>query len=96
MHQIARAGLVDPVLGIIEPIRVGHGVEVVQVAEEFVEAVHGGQELVQVAEVVLAELPGGVALRFSAVASVQALPAGRRRRRPGRRWSDRCARGFRR
>ena len=37
------------------------GVEVVEVAEELVEAVHGRQELVAVAEVVLAELPGGVA-----------------------------------
>ena len=41
-----------------------HGVEVVQVAEELVEAVQRRQELVQVAEVVLAELPGGVALRL--------------------------------
>ena len=64
MHQIARAGLVDPVLGIVEPIGVRHGVEVVQVAEELVEAVHRRQVLVQVAEVVLAELPGGVALRL--------------------------------
>ena len=37
------------------------GVEVVEVAEELVEAVHGRQELVAVAEVVLAELAGGVA-----------------------------------
>ena len=40
------------------------GVEVVEVAEELVEAVHGRQELVLVAEVVLAELAGGVALRL--------------------------------
>ena len=38
------------------------GVEVVEVAEELVEAVVGGQELVAVAEVVLAELAGRVAL----------------------------------
>src|SRR5262249_18612534 len=38
--------------------------EVVQVAEKFIEAVHGGKELVQVTEMVLAELPGGVALRL--------------------------------
>jgi hypothetical protein len=37
------------------------GVEVVEVAEELVEAVHRGQELVAVAEVVLAELAGRVA-----------------------------------
>jgi hypothetical protein len=40
------------------------GVEVVEVAEELVEAVVGGQVLVAVAEVVLAELAGGVALRL--------------------------------
>ena len=40
------------------------GVEVVEVAEELVEAVDGRQELVQVAEVVLAELAGGVAERL--------------------------------
>ena len=40
------------------------GVEVVQVAEELVEAVHGGQVFIAVAEMVLAELPGGVALRL--------------------------------
>ena len=41
--------------------RVFHRVEVIQVAEELVEAVDGRQELVEVAEVVLAELPGGIA-----------------------------------
>ena len=40
------------------------GVEVIQVAEELVEAVHRGQVLVAVAEVVLAELASGVALRL--------------------------------
>ena len=44
--------------------RVFHRVEVIEVAEELVEAVDGGQELIQIAEVVLAELAGGVALRF--------------------------------
>ena len=38
-----------------------HRVEVIEVAEELVEAVHRRQELVLVAEVVLAELAGGVA-----------------------------------
>ena len=41
-----------------------HRVEVIEVAEELVEAVHRRQELVQVAQVVLAELPGGVAHRL--------------------------------
>ena len=40
------------------------GVEVIQVAEELVEPVHGRQVLVQVAEVVLAELAGRVAQRL--------------------------------
>ena len=38
-----------------------HRVEVIEVAEELVEAVDGRQELIEVAEVVLAELAGGVA-----------------------------------
>jgi hypothetical protein len=41
--------------------RVLHRVQVVQITEEFVEAVQGWQELVQVAQVVFAELAGGVA-----------------------------------
>ena len=44
--------------------RVFHRVEVIEVAEELVEAVDGRQELVPVAQMVLAELAGGVALRF--------------------------------
>ena len=44
--------------------RVLHRVEVVEVAEELVEAVDGRQELVEVAQVVLAELAGGVAHRL--------------------------------
>jgi hypothetical protein len=36
------------------------GIEMVEVAEELIEPVIGGQELVLVAQVVLAELPGGV------------------------------------
>ena len=43
------------------------GVEVVEVAEELVEAVHRRQVLVAVAEVVLAELAGDVALRLEQV-----------------------------
>ena len=53
-----------PVLGIVGQFGFLLGVEVIQVAEELVEAVHGGQMLVAVAEVVLAELAGGVALRL--------------------------------
>ena len=52
------------VAGIVLVLRFLLGVEVVEVAEELVEAVHGGQVLVAVALVVLAELAGGVALAF--------------------------------
>ena len=44
--------------------RVFHRVQVIQVAEEFVEPVERGQELVFVTEVVLAKLARGVAQRF--------------------------------
>ena len=44
--------------------RVFHRVEVIEVAEELVEAVDGRQKLVLVAKMVLAELTGGVAHRL--------------------------------
>jgi hypothetical protein len=40
------------------------GIQVIEIAEEFVEAVHGRQEFVAVAEMVLAELAGRIALRL--------------------------------
>ncbi len=54
-------------LGVLRVIRVFGlflGIEVIEVAEELVEAVHRGQELVLVPEVVLAELTGRVAQRL--------------------------------
>ena len=51
---------------VVVVLRLLLGVEVVEVAEELVEAVRGRQELVAVAEVVLAELPGRVARAPSA------------------------------
>ena len=53
--------LVQQLLRIVGMRRVFHRVEVIEVAEELVEAVHGRQELVVIAEMVLAELAGGVA-----------------------------------
>ena len=44
--------------------RVFHRVEVIEVAEELVEPVDGGQKLIEIAEVILTELASGVALRF--------------------------------
>ena len=54
------------------PVRIGHRVEVVQVSEELIEAMHRREKFVQVTEVVLAELAGGIALRLCAVARVTA------------------------
>ena len=49
------------VLRVVRVFRLFFGIEVVQVAEELVEAVHRRQMLVAIAEMVLAELAGGVA-----------------------------------
>jgi hypothetical protein len=46
---------------VVRKLRLLLGVQVVEVAEELVEAVRGGQVLVQVAKVILAELPRRVA-----------------------------------
>ena len=51
------------------------GVEVVEVAEELVEAVHRRQELVAVAQMVLAELAGGVAERLERLGDGDVLGA---------------------
>ena len=48
--------------GIIRMLGLFLGIEVVEIAEEFVEAVVGGQMLVEVAQVIFAELAGHVAL----------------------------------
>ena len=63
LQHAARAELreVCRILRIVGKLRLLLGVEVVEVAEELVEAVDGGQRLVAVADVVLAELAGGVA-----------------------------------
>ena len=49
------------VLRIVRQLRLFLGVEVIEVAEELIEAVDGRQRLVAIADVVLAELAGGVA-----------------------------------
>ena len=60
MDHVARADGVLQGLRVVPMRRVLHRVEVVQVAEKFVEAVHGRQKPVQIAEVVLAELAGRI------------------------------------
>ena len=52
------------VLRIVRVLRLFLGIQVIEVAEELVEAVHRRQELVLVAQMVLAELAGGVAQRL--------------------------------
>ena len=49
------------------------GIQVIEVAEELVEAVHGRQEFVAVAEMVLAELPGCIALRLQQLSDGRVL-----------------------
>ena len=52
----------------IEPVlRILFRIQVIQVAEEFVEAMDGGQIFVAIAEMVLAELPGCVAERLQSL-----------------------------
>ena len=52
------------ILRIVRMFRFIFGIQMIEVAEEFVEAVHRRQEFVAVAEMVLAELPGRIALRL--------------------------------
>ncbi len=67
-HPARPEGLAEHgVFRIVRMLRLVLGVEVVEVAEELVEAVHRRQELVAVAEVVLAELAGHVAQRLQEV-----------------------------
>ena len=64
VDQVARADFVAVGLIIRKrvPVGVRHRVEVIQVAEELIEAMQCRQVLVQIAEMVLAELAGGIAL----------------------------------
>ena len=49
------------------------GIEVIEIAEELVEAMHRWQKLVAVAEMVLAELSGRVALRLEQIGNGRVL-----------------------
>ena len=64
MDHVARTDVVQQILRVVGVRRVFHRVEMIEVAEELVEAVHRRQELVLVAKVVLAKLAGGVAHSF--------------------------------
>jgi hypothetical protein len=64
VDHIAWANDVQQILRVVGMRRVFHRVQVIEVAEEFIEPVDGGQELILVAKMIFAELAGGVALRF--------------------------------
>src|SRR4051794_39842976 len=49
------------VFGIVGQLRLFLGVEVVEIAEEFIEAMYGGQEFIPIPQMVFGELAGGVA-----------------------------------
>src|SRR6516165_5663757 len=61
------------ILGIVGILGLLLGVQVIEVAEEYVEAVHGRQEFVAVAEMVLAKLSGRVALRLEQIGNRRVL-----------------------
>src|SRR5271169_5282523 len=52
------------ILGIVRQLRFLFSVQVIEIAEEFVEAVKGRQVLIPVSEMVLAKLAGGIAERL--------------------------------
>ena len=53
VDHIARADLILQRLRVVPVRRVFHRVQVVEVSEKFVEAVHGWQKLIQIAEMIL-------------------------------------------
>ena len=68
------------VLRIVRMLGLLLGVEVIEIAEELVEAVHRRQELIAVAEMVLAELAGGIAERLQRFGDGDVLGAQTERR----------------
>src|SRR6185436_8632749 len=66
LHHAARTELCPEgwIFRIVGILRLVLGIQMVKIAEEFVEAVHGRQEFVAVAEMILSELSGRIALRL--------------------------------
>ena len=85
VQHAARAELLPElrVLRVVGILRLLLGVEVIEVAEELVEAVDRRQELVAVAEVVLAELAGRVAAVLQQLGDRRVLGAASPRCAPG-------------
>ena len=93
MNNSARAELFPEfgVFGVVGVLRLLLSVEVIEVAEEFIEPVVGGQELVLVAEMVLAELASHVAKRLEQLGDGRILLTDDRgRHQAGRPCSDLC------
>ncbi len=91
VNHVSRANDIQEFLRVVGMRRVFHRIEVIEVTEEFVEAVNGRQELIPITEMVFAELARGVALRLAAPWQWCRLPPGFRSwHLPGRPWSYRC------
>ena len=86
VHHAARPklGAERRVFRIVRQFRLFFGVQVVKVAVELVEAVHGGQEFVAIAQMVLAELAGGIALRLQQLGDRRIFLLQSRAWRPGK------------
>ncbi len=52
------------VFRVVGVFRLLFGIEVIEIAEEFIKSVHGRQEFIAVAKMILAELTGSVAVRL--------------------------------
>src|SRR5262249_12893398 len=68
-----KGGQKGRILRIVFVLRLLLGLEVIEVAEEFVEAMDRRYEFVAVAEMVLAELTGGVAERLQQLSQCRVL-----------------------
>src|SRR5439155_11832442 len=64
VDHVAWPNHVQQILRIVRMRWIFHRIEMIEIPEEFIEAVDSWQELIQISEVVLAELACGVALRF--------------------------------
>src|SRR5258708_18192357 len=66
LHHAARAELRLErwILRIVRIFRLIFGIQMIEIAKELIETVHGGQEFIAVPEMILAELSGRVSLRL--------------------------------
>ena len=89
LQHAARAEFLSErrVLRIVRIVRLFLGIQVVEVAEEFIESMHGWQMLIAIAEVILAELAGGIAEMLHEISQPRDLQSSdRASRRACRPW----------